>query len=127
MNYEDIIDKQRPESKHPRMKRSRRAKIFQPFAALTGYEEATAQMEKNYEAKIELTPEKEESLNAVLTHLHKNDPVTCICFVYRQKELGEYVTIRGSVKTIDQVHHYLIIDQKRIAFDDLYDLKKDDI
>ena len=45
--YKDIIDKERPkhdgdefEARHPKMTRENRAKIFAPFAALKGYEEA---------------------------------------------------------------------------------------
>ena len=45
--YADIIDKERPvhngddfEAKHPRMPREARAKIFAPFAALKGHNEA---------------------------------------------------------------------------------------
>ena len=46
-DYKDIINKSRPvhdgdefEAKHPKMPREARAKIFAPFAALKGYEEA---------------------------------------------------------------------------------------
>ena len=45
--YKDIIDKELPvhdgdefEARHPKMSRENRAKIFAPFAALKGYEEA---------------------------------------------------------------------------------------
>ena len=38
--YEDIIDLPRPKSARPSMKVADRAKIFMPFAALKGYEEA---------------------------------------------------------------------------------------
>ena len=45
--YKDIMDEERPvhdgdafEARHPRMPREARAKIFAPFAALKGYEEA---------------------------------------------------------------------------------------
>ena len=42
--YNDIIDKERPqhdfEARHPKMTLENRAKIFAPFAALKGYEEA---------------------------------------------------------------------------------------
>jgi len=45
--YKDIINKERPvhdgdefEARHPKMTRENRAKIFAPFAALKGYEEA---------------------------------------------------------------------------------------
>ena len=45
--YNDIINKERPqhdgdefEARHPKMSLENRAKIFAPFAALKGYEEA---------------------------------------------------------------------------------------
>lgn len=54
-NYKDIIDKQRPvhdgdefESRHPKMSIENRAKIFAPFAALKGYEEAIDETAKNH-------------------------------------------------------------------------------
>ena len=47
MDYDDIIDTQWPpeteDVNHPRMDLNRRAKIFLPFAALTGYEQALEQ------------------------------------------------------------------------------------
>ena len=39
-NYKDIMCLDRPAPTHPRMDRADRAKIFMPFAALKGYEEA---------------------------------------------------------------------------------------
>lgn len=45
--YADIISLPHPESKkHPRMPRNMRAAQFAPFAALTGYEDAIAQTQK---------------------------------------------------------------------------------
>jgi hypothetical protein len=53
--YKDIIDKSRPqhngdefEARHPHMPREARAKIFAPFAALKGYEEAIDETAKNH-------------------------------------------------------------------------------
>ena len=53
--YKDIIDKERPvhdgdefEARHPKMSRENRAKIFAPFAALKGYEEAIDETAKNH-------------------------------------------------------------------------------
>ena len=40
MNYRDMLHLPRPSSAHPKMKRQDRAKIFSPFAALAGYDEA---------------------------------------------------------------------------------------
>ncbi len=52
-SYEDIIDKKRPvhdnddfSIRHPKMSREDRAKIFAPFAALKGYEEALEESSK---------------------------------------------------------------------------------
>ena len=54
--YNDIIDKQRPvhvgddfEARHPKMSRENRAKIFAPFAALKGYEEAIDNASNKYD------------------------------------------------------------------------------
>lgn len=53
--YNDIIDKERPqhdgdefEARHPKMSLENRAKIFAPFAALKGYEEAIDNASNNY-------------------------------------------------------------------------------
>lgn len=52
-SYEDIIDKKRPvhdnddfSIRHPKMSQEDRAKIFAPFAALKGYEEALEESSK---------------------------------------------------------------------------------
>lgn len=37
-NYDDIIELNRPNSKHPKMNRQNRAAQFAPFAALTGHQ-----------------------------------------------------------------------------------------
>lgn len=51
--YKDIIDKERPqhngdefEARHPKMSIENRAKIFAPFAALKGYEDAIDETSK---------------------------------------------------------------------------------
>ncbi|MCR5214182.1 MAG: hypothetical protein K6E10_07175 [Eubacterium sp.] len=57
--YQDIIDKERPQHngddfdiRHPRMSREQRAKIFAPFAALKGFEEASQQTAKKHTNNI---------------------------------------------------------------------------
>ncbi len=54
--YKDIINKSRPEhngddfeARHPRMSQENRAKIFAPFAALKGYEEAIDNASNKYD------------------------------------------------------------------------------
>ena len=58
--YRDIIDKERPvhdgdefEARHPKMPREARAKIFAPFAALKGYEEAIDDTADSHESEYE--------------------------------------------------------------------------
>lgn len=126
MSYEDIIDKKRPVSHHPRMKVSQRAKIFQPFAALTGYEEATAAKEHHYIRRIELSQERMEEINQTLLSLHKDDQVFCTYFVLREGALGEYLSVQGKIRRIDDKYHVLTIDDHQIAFEQLYDLKRAD-
>ena len=59
-NYDDIIDYDWNESSlKDRMSLSQRAKIFLPFAALTGYDEA---LEKTLRIQIEEMEEKHGSL-----------------------------------------------------------------
>ena len=54
--YKDIINKSRPEhhgddfeARHPHMSQENRAKIFAPFAALKGYEEAIDNASNKYD------------------------------------------------------------------------------
>ena len=48
--------------KHPRMQLSQRAKIFSPFSALTGFEEAIDEKVQVYVEKRELNDEEQEAL-----------------------------------------------------------------
>ena len=56
--------------KHPRMPLSQRAKIFSPFAALKGFEEAIDEKVQVYVEKRELNDEEQEALEAALSRLH---------------------------------------------------------
>ena len=76
--YGDIIEKSRPEDedsriRHPRMPIPDRAKIFAPFAALTGYEKVIDQ--KSAEALLVSRPilaeDKLEALSEMLGQLQK--------------------------------------------------------
>ena len=60
MKYDDIINTRWPpenqDFNHPRMPVSQRAKIFLPFAALTGYEKALEETLKRAVAEMEEKP-----------------------------------------------------------------------
>ena len=67
--------------KHPKMSCSRRAKIFAPFDALKGFNEAVASKEVAYIDKPELSDCKKESLDRKLSLLHR---LTCTRRAARQ-------------------------------------------
>ncbi|SDP63345.1 hypothetical protein [Selenomonas ruminantium] len=53
-DYAEIVDMPRPEPQnHRRMPMIKRAAQFAPFAALTGFKEVLAQVEREHEASIE--------------------------------------------------------------------------
>ena len=62
--YDDIIDLPHPTSKkHPRMSRQNRAAQFSPFAALTGYDAAIQETERNTEKKRILSEDAIAEIN----------------------------------------------------------------
>ena len=70
-NYDDIINCSRPKSDRVPMAVADRAKIFMPFAALKGYDEAVDDKKKLYTKRIELTEERKEELDRQI-YLLKN-------------------------------------------------------
>ena len=50
-NYDDIINIEHFEPKHPRMSRYNRAAQFAPFAALTGYDDEITETARRTEKK----------------------------------------------------------------------------
>ncbi len=57
--------------RHPPMQLERRAKIFSPFAALKGYEEAVDAKRRLYVEKRELNEEEQAALDRALACLHE--------------------------------------------------------
>ncbi|MBO5882962.1 MAG: hypothetical protein J6Q78_00975 [Clostridia bacterium] len=105
--YDDIIDRKRPVSRRAdKMSISDRAAQFSPFAALSGYEEAVEETARLTDEKKTLTDEAVAVLNAklqtVLRYLDKS-PKLKICYFIPddRKSGGEYVTVRGVIKRID--------------------------
>ena len=58
--YKKMINMDRPKSTRRKMETAHRAKIFAPFAALKGFEEAVRKEEIIYEPKMELSEEKKK-------------------------------------------------------------------
>ena len=127
--------------KHPKMQLSQRAKIFSPFAALKGFEEAIDEKVQRYVEKRELNDEEQEALEAALARLHdltknlraaKENQVTATVtwFVPCADENheaygcgGRYESCTGTVWKVDPVlTKSLLIDDRTIEFSELAEI-----
>ena len=70
--YEDIVNLSRPVSSHPKMSIENRAKIFIPFAALTGYNESILEEGRLVDTKKVLDKDKIEEINSILSNINKD-------------------------------------------------------
>ena len=152
--YKDIFMKCRPRHRryddfyirHPFMDTGRRAKIFAPFDALSGFYELVLSKEIRYVEKTELCEDKENELDRRLRRLkelvgNSNDarernisvdvtyftPCTDVLSEAYGGELGQYVTVRGVVQEVDTVFKRLrlssgdegAVGEIYIGFDDI--------
>ena len=139
MEYEfyDIVNKHRPEhkddvfaAKHPKMLRQDRAKIFAPFAALSGHAEQTHAQERITVEKIELSQDAIDEINIVIQDMEeklgmgKSVTAEVTYFVPDTDRIGEgmYVTVTGKVRKIDVNFGKMIIDEQIVNFDDIYNI-----
>ena len=133
--YDDIINLERPKSNRPSMSRADRAKIFIPFAALKGYDEAIEEKQRLRIEKTELSQEKKEELDIkmqFLEHELSKGQRTVIKINYFQKDLkaseeeerevGEYMSIEGELKKIDMINGVLLLEKCRINMGDVVEV-----
>lgn len=128
--YADIIDLPHHTSKsRPRMSVETRAAIFSPFAALTGYDAAVKETARLTEDKIELDEYERSKLDDKLQIIRERmDQHSEIIITYFQpdlrKEGGEYQTITGRIKKIDEYEGVFVMqDGSRIPIGDILDLQ----
>ena len=130
--YEDIINQDRPRSKRPPMDRAARAKIFMPFAALKGYEDALEEKQKCRVEKIERSEESKEELNRKIGELllmlgDGERPVIEITQFIQDKKasyeeertLGEYVNKREALRKIDVYSGVIKLEEEEVALGDI--------
>lgn len=103
-----------------RMIRQERAKQFAPFDALRGLREALAKKEREHERQErgEVSEETAAEIEATLIKLKKGDRVRALIF-----DDGYYVTVEGQVTNFDVTYRYIKVEDGKIPFSDLYDLK----
>ncbi|MFQ8581042.1 MAG: hypothetical protein ACLSA6_00160 [Holdemania massiliensis] len=127
--YEDLIDLPHPVSKiHPPMARMDRAAQFNPFAALTGYEEEIEEAARLTEEKIGLGEDEKRFLDKQLQYLFtqiQRQPLLVIYFVKDEKRSAAYMTKKGRLKRLIVPKTYHFYRWHRIAFADLRQLDSD--
>ena len=71
-NYDDIINLNRPISKHSRLSIESRASQFAPFAALVGYDEAVKETARLTDKRLEIDDGLKEMLNSKLNYINEH-------------------------------------------------------
>ena len=129
-NYDDIIDlPHHVSSTRPRMPMIDRAAQFQPFRALTGYEDAVRETARLSDRRIELTEEEKARLDAALQRLMdsiSSRPQVSVTWFQpdKRKAGGAYVTTTGRLKKIDDLEGVLILlGGERIVIEDILDIQ----
>lgn len=130
--YEDILNTPYPFSdedttRHPRMSLEDRAKIFAPFAALKGHEEAIRAKEKIVVSKMELSEESknylDQQLDKIKAMLTEGDhPIVTVIYFQKepgqqkeqQEEKGEYLQVTGMVAKFNSDAKVLQIVERKI-------------
>ena len=107
-----------------------RAAQFQPFRALTGYEDAVHETARLTEERPELTEDEKSILDRKLQELSDSidsrPRVTLTWFQPdKRKAGGAYVTATGQLKKIDDYAGALILtDGERIEIEDILDIQQ---
>lgn len=104
-NYDDIINRERPRARTP-MPLEERAKIFLPFAALKGHEEAIKAKQKIVVEKKDLSEDMKDILDFRLNGIGRNlenerHPVVTI--IYYDADREEYVEVTGMVSKLNDI------------------------
>lgn len=134
--YDDMINMSRPVSNRPHMPVADRAKIFQPFAALRGYEELIKERQKLTVERRILTEQRREELDVLLGELAReladgNKPEVAVKHFMKDEKvseesgicLGKYVETIGMVGKIDSLEELLWIGRQGISIQDIWDIK----
>ena len=101
------------------MPRSRRAKQFMPFDALTGLREAIAAKERVTEPRRYLTEDTIAEINDTILNLQKGQLITVVYYgIYEQA----YIQLTGPVVKVDPYWHSIQIDKISIDFSEIYEL-----
>ena len=116
-------------STRPHMPMLDRAAQFQPFRALTGYEDAVQETARYTDEKVELTENEKALLDMELQRLSDdiaNRPQVTLTYFRsdKRKAGGAYVTTTGRLKKIDDLEGTLILASgERIVIEDIIEIR----
>ena len=129
--------------KHPPMSTVQRAKLFAPFDALRGFQEAIAGKRARYEDRRILTEGEKEELDRRIGILHsltlnsrmaRENCVSARITYYvpcqdpdhdAYQKQGRYESVTGTVKKIDPVSNAILLDDQWIHSDDICQIESD--
>lgn len=101
------------------MPRSKRAKIFSSFDALSGLKEAIAAKERVIEPRRYPSEDAIAEINEKLLDLHKGQIITVVYYGdYEQR----YLQLTGPVIKVDPYWHSIQIENITIDFSEIYEL-----
>lgn len=106
---------------HPRMANSRRAKIFAPFDALNGFDEAIRARQKVSVPKVELTDYGAEELDARLHALKEGQKISVV--YYHRGRVNEYLKLTGILSKIDVQTKKITVVETRISMEDIRNIE----
>ena len=128
--YDDIIDlPHHVSTTHHRMSMLERAAQFQPFRALTGYEDAVRETARLTDDQVELTEDEKALLDGKLQRLADNlasHPLVTVTYFQpdKKKAGGAYVTATGELKKIDDFTSTLLLTGgERIPIENIVDIQ----
>lgn len=128
-NYDDIINLEHFEPKHPRMSMYSRSAQFSPFAALTGYEEEVKETARLTSNKKIIDDDLKNNLDIKLQYIEnliKERPLIKVTYFIKDKKKkgGSYNNFSGNIRRIDNIKKELIfINNKKILINDIIDIE----
>ena len=114
--YEDIVNLPHPVSRnHPRMSMEKRAAQFSPFAAISGYEDACAEVRRYTEKEMEISEDQIEEINHILNDISmviEKKPYVFLTYFQKdqRKQGGQYIEKKGRIVEINQEKGILIFE-----------------
>ena len=131
-------------ARHPEMSRGKRAKIFAPFDALKGFDEAVFAKNVLYQKKKSLNQEDSAELSRRLQILHEktynsrlaraNNVAVSVTWYEPCSDInhedygvcGQYRTIKGICRNVDvEITQTIRVDRFRIPIDDILNIEAD--